>query len=306
MPRFVLRHCLNIALRFDSLWVLTMGFRSQTGSRRSGQKFQKAPHEKSKHKTQKSKIKGQFAEETPVLSPQEILEKTAERLGKLGTQTFALSPFSQYFDDWLVNLRQVIAEFESYPGVNTDEAFTKERTQIFSDVEGELAKRRLQEAELNTSAKALADNNHLLVETDASYASQNREIAAKRNGEIERLTRIVQELESELSLAQKTKTNFLNPFAKNTKAQNVAAANQKLIASKSELEITVQNFAVEQEKLHDAYEKKKLEIMEKVRTLERQITDIEIDTSAPVRKATSESFIEAAEALLQRKTSSPR
>ena len=283
-----------------------MGFRSQTGSRRSGQKFQKAPHEKSKHKTQKSKIKGQFAEETPVLSPQEILEKTAERLGKLGTQTFALSPFSQYFDDWLVNLRQVIAEFESYPGVNTDEAFTEDRTQIFSDVEGELAKRRLQEAELNTSAKALADNNHLLVETDASYASQNREIAAKRNGEIERLTRIVQELESELSLAQKTKTNFLNPFAKNTKAQNVAAANQKLIASKSELEITVQNFAVEQEKLHDAYEKKKLEIMEKVRTLERQITDIEIDTSAPVRKATSESFIEAAEALLQRKTSSPR
>ena len=283
-----------------------MGFRSQTGSRRSGQKFQKAPHEKSKHKTQKSKVKGQFAEEAPVLSPQEILEKTAERLGKLGTQTFALSPFSQYFDDWLVNLRQVISEFESYPGVNTDEAFTKERTQIFSDVEGELAKRRLQEAELNTSAKALADNNHLLVETDASYASQNREIAAKRNGEIERLTRIVQELESELSLAQKTKTNFLNPFAKNTKAQNVAAANQKLIESKSELEITVQNFAVEQEKLHDAYEKKKLEIMEKVRTLERQITDIEIDTSAPVRKATSESFIEAAEALLQRKTSSPR
>ncbi len=283
-----------------------MGFRSQTGSRRSGQKFQKAPHEKSKRKTQKSKVRGRFAEEAPVLSPQEILEKTADRLGKLGAQTFALSPFSQYFDDWLVNLRHIIAEFESNPAVNADEEFARERAQIFSNVEGELTKRRLQETELNASAKALADDIHLLVETDAAYASQNREIAAKRNVEIERLTKIVQELESEFDLAQKTKTNFLNPFAKNTKAQKVAAANQKLTGAKSELEIAVQNFAVEQEKLHDEYQKKKQEITEKVRTLEKQITDIETDTSATVRKTASEALIKAGETMLQRKTASPR
>ena len=80
-------------------------------------------------------------EETPPHSISETTERTLAGLNKLGTQTFALSPFSQYFDDWLVNLRPVLAEFEATVG--DDAAFIQERDQILVEIEGELAKKRL-------------------------------------------------------------------------------------------------------------------------------------------------------------------
>jgi len=100
-------------------------------------------------------------EETPELSTSELAEKTLAGLTKLGTQTFALSPFSQYYDDWLVNVRQVVLEFESDSAVAADEAFAKERMQIFTDVERELAEKRLKEAQLEQAAKTLADKENL-------------------------------------------------------------------------------------------------------------------------------------------------
>jgi chromosome segregation ATPase len=279
-----------------------MGFRSQTGSRRSGQKFQKSPHEKAKHKPHRNKATGQFAEETIVVSMDDLLNKTIERLNKLGGQTFAVSPFSQYFDDWLVNLRQVITEFESSPALNSDELFANERSRVLSEITDELAKRRILEAELDASIRKLTETNHIIAETDAAYAAQNREIAAKRNSEIERLTKAVHELENQLDRAQKTKTSFFNPSAKKNKAKEVAAANQNLVTTKSELETAVQNFAAEQEKLHDQYEKKKQEAMEKVRILEKEIADGETDTSLAVRQAACDTLAKAANALVKRKT----
>jgi hypothetical protein len=253
----------------------------------------------------KSKVSGQFSEETPVLSAKELLERTAERLSRLGGQIFAVSPYSQYYDDWLVNLRQVVAEFESNSVVNADEVFTNERAQIFSDVSGELAKRKIQEDELNAAINTLTETNHLIVETDTAYATQNREIAAKRNNEIERLTKAVHDLEGQLDHAQKMKTSFFKPSAKKNREKDIDAVSQKLIAAKSKLETAVQNFAVEQEKLHDQYEKKKQEAMERVRILEKEITDAEIDTSLAVRQATCDALHRAAKALLERKITQP-
>src|SRR3972149_4705485 len=106
-----------------------MSFGSHGGSRgNSGAKFQK--------------------QETAELTLKEIAEKTVASIERLGNQTFALSPFSQYYDDWLVNLRQVVAEFEASPKVKADEAFTKEREQAFLDIQAALAEKRLQENNL--------------------------------------------------------------------------------------------------------------------------------------------------------------
>ena len=116
-----------------------MSFRSQTGSRRgAGKQFSKSTHEKkAKEKKQRSGAK-YLQEEAPEVSAKDVAEKTLNSLGKLGNQVFALSPFSQYFDDWLVNLRQVASEFESNPAITADDQFGKERAQIFLDVEGAL------------------------------------------------------------------------------------------------------------------------------------------------------------------------
>ncbi len=280
-----------------------MGYRRQSGPRRgAGEKSQKSSHDKAKSKPQKAKPGIKYApEETPGSSPQEIAEKTLATLERLGSQTFAISPFSQYFDDWLVNLRQVISEFESNPAIGADEAFVKEYTQIFGDVEGELAKRRLAEDELEASANALAENNHLLVQLDVDYAAQTREFAAKRNNDMEGLTKNVHVLEDELAAVEQTKTSFLNPFAKRAKAQKLVEVTQRLAAAKRELELTVQNFAVEQEKLHDEYEKKKQATIQAVQSLEKAIVNIETDASLQTRQAASNALANAVASLLRRK-----
>ncbi len=95
-----------------------MSFRPQTGSHRSsGKQFSKSAHEK-KVKEKKQHGAKYLLEEKPEFSTEEVAQRTLSSLEKLGNQVFALSPFSQYFDDWLITLRQVVSEFESNQSYN--------------------------------------------------------------------------------------------------------------------------------------------------------------------------------------------
>ena len=282
-----------------------MGFRSQSGSRRgAGQRFQKSQHEKAKAKGQKRKSDGKYLpEETSAPSPQGAANKALSGLSKLGTQTFALSPFSQYFDDWLVNLRNVLSEFESNPAISEDDQFIKDRSQIFLNAERELAEKRFNESALEEAAKTLSEENHRLVEIDAKFASKIKEIAQKRNSDIESLNKNVGDFEKELERTNQMKTSFFG-FTKKAKARKQEEITRKLNAAKSELELAVQNFTVEQEKLHDEYEKSKQAVIEKVQNLEKTIEKLETDSSLEARQAACNALANAVNALLLRKPSS--
>jgi hypothetical protein len=283
-----------------------MSFRSQTGSRKSaGRQYSKSSHEKkAKEKKQRSGSK-YLQEETPQVSAQQIADKTLGSLSRLGNQIFALSPFSQYFDDWLVNLRQVTSEFESNPTINVDDQFVKERSQIFLDVEGALAEKRLQESNLTGEAKALADNNHLLVETDKEYAQKTRELSIKRNADVQRTTHKVRELEDDIASQQEIKISIFKPIARRKAAEKLAQTTQNLKEAKNELEVTLQNFTAEQEKLHDSYEKKKQELIEKSESLHKELEKLETDTSTDARQTACNALAEAIKTLLQRMPSLP-
>ena len=278
-----------------------MSFRPQTNSRRSaGRQYSKSAHEK-KAKEKKQRSGGKYLqEETPEVSAQEVAEKTLGSLSRLGNQIFALSPFSQYFDDWLVNLRQVISEFESNPTIKVDDQFVKERSQIFLDVEGALAEKRLQESNLTGEAKALADNNHLLVETDKEYAEKTRELSFKRNADVQRLTHRIHELEDEIASQQEIKISIFKPMARRKAAEKLDQTTQNLKDTKNELEVTLQNFTAEQEKLHDRYEKKKQELIEKSESLHKELEKLETDTSIDARQAACNALACAVNALIQR------
>jgi hypothetical protein len=283
-----------------------MSFRPQTGSRRSAaRQYSRSAHEK-KAKEKRLRAGGKYLlEETPEFSTKEAVEKTIGSLSKLGNQIFALSPYSQYFDDWLVNLRQTISEFESNPIIEVDEQFVKERSQIFLDVEGALAEKRLQESNLTGDAKTLADNNHLLVETDKEYAEKTRELSFKRNAEVQRLTHKIHELEDDVASQQEIKISIFKPIARKKAAEKLAQTQQNLKSTKSELEVALQSFTADQEKLHDSYEKKKQEITEKVDSLHKELEKLETDTSIDARQAACNALANAVNALLQRTPSPP-
>jgi hypothetical protein len=284
-----------------------MGYRPQIRSSRSGRGHQKALREKAKGKAPKHQVRGKYAPaERQAITAREVAEKTFRRLGGLGNQKFALSPFSEYFDDWLVNLKEVMSEFESNQAINVDDDFVKEQSRILANVAHELAARRSEEAALREATKSLADSNHLLVEIDAEYAKATRELASRRNSEIQLLTRKVHDLEEELDRVGHMKTSIFSPFSKKAKAQREAEAARKLNSAKSELESVVHSFTIGQEKLHDEYEKRKQAVIEKVRSLEKEVEKLETDNSLEVRRAACEALVNAVNALLQRNSSLPQ
>jgi hypothetical protein len=282
-----------------------MSYRPQTSSRRNtGRGRRKLHHEKAKQKGAKHHSSGKYAmEESEASTSEEVVEKTLSRLHSLGNQVFAFSPFSQYYDDWLLSLKSVLSEFESNPAVNLDEEFVKKRSQLIADIEQELAERRSEEAVLVEATRKLADQNHLLVQIDRDNATATRKLASERNREIKRLTLRVNDFEEELEEANQMKASIFSPFARKAKSNRITDVTGKLDAAKSELESVVKAFEVDQEKLHDDYEKQKQEVIKQVRLLEKEIEGLETDVSAEDRREACEALVNAVNALVQRNAS---
>jgi hypothetical protein len=274
----------------------------QTGSRRgAARQFSRSAHEKKAKEKKQQPISGiKYAEEETQVSPKDAAEKTLGSLSRLGSQIFALSPFSQYFDPWLVNLRQIVSEFESNPSIKVDEQFVKERSQIFLDVEGALAECRIQEGSLTGEAKELADNNHLLVETDKEYAEKTRQLSFKRNADVQRLSTEIRELEDDVASREEIKISFYKFKARRQAAERLAQTRQALKSKKNELEVTLESFTADQDKLHDAYEKKKQEITDKIDSLHKTLEKLESDTSITPRQAACNALANTINALLLR------
>ncbi|MDR0373176.1 MAG: hypothetical protein LBI79_06435 [Nitrososphaerota archaeon] len=277
-----------------------MSFRQQTGRRGASKQFSKSsPDKKAKAKKQRENAR-YLQEETASVSPQETVQRALSGIGRLGNQIFALSPFSHYFDDWLVNLRQVVEDFESNPVINTDAQFQNTRTQIFLDVVAALAQSRLAESTLSAEAKALADNNHRIVEVDKEYAEKTRELSNRRNGEITRLSNSIRQLEEELDVQQSVKVKFYQFNEKKRAQETLAKLTKDLTDTKNKSDITLQNFVAEQEKLHDNYEKHKQDLSEESNRLYRELEKLETDTSLVARQTACNALTEAITELMKR------
>lgn len=268
--------------------------------RKSGKKSQKSESDKSKAKIQKNTPKKQ-ANEVSDSQLKEITEKTLTRLSRLGSQKFALSPFSQYFDEWLKNVRGVISEFESHPDVNVDAAFTEAQKQIIDDVESKLAQTKLNEASLLEVSNVLFETNHSLAQLEADYSTKTRALSLKKSSTLERVSLNINVLKEELVYSEKMKTSFFNPLSKKIKTQKIAETTEKLELAQSEMGIALQNFKTEQEKLYNQYTKEKQAAIERSQMLRKDVEKLEIDSSVDARKNSCAALSNAIDALLQRK-----
>ena len=277
-----------------------MSFRPQTGSRRGASRQSSKSTREKKTKEKKQPLSGLYAKEETQVSAKEVVEKTLGSLSRVGSQIFAVSPYSQYFDEWVLTLRQSIDAFEASPAIKVDEQFVKERTQIFLDVEGALAEKRIQESTLTGEAKELADINHLLSDADKQYAEKTRELSFKRNAELQRLSEKIRLLEADVASQQEIKVSFFKPFERKRVAAKLEETKGDLKSAKTELEVTLQTFTADQEKLHDSYEAKKQELTEKSDALHKELEKLETDTSIPARQTACNALTAAINAFYQR------
>jgi hypothetical protein len=156
-----------------------------------------------------------------------IVDRIIGESNKLGNQIFEFSPYSQYFDGWLVDLEQIISEFESNVNIKLDDLFIKDRSRIFLDIERTLAQKRLEESKQSINEKALEDANQLLVEIEKDYDKKIKEILEWKNLEIPRLNNRIHELEHELETHEEIKSKIIpKPLANMTKKLRAATRKE--------------------------------------------------------------------------------
>lgn len=283
-----------------------MGYQQRVGSRRDsgrGHGMHRREKAKAKSRGQKRRSGGSYvSEEDHILTSEEVVDRTLKRLRNLGNQVFALSPFSEHFSRWLVDLRVVLSEFESSPTVSVDDQFLKERSQMLSNVELELEKRRSEEASCDEAVKSLSDNRILLERIEGEYTARTRDAEGQKEFEIKRLSSNVDGLREELDRIARMKTGIFRAVSKKAKARKETEATERLNLAQKELASTVQNFAAEQERLRDEYEKKKQHVIEQIRVEEKEVENQDVDGSLETRQAACEVLINAVNALVERKS----
>lgn len=279
-----------------------MGYQSHVKGSRSTGRGRGAPRrEKTKAKEQKRQPTGKYAPETDnVPTSEETVNRTLNTLHNLGNQRFALAPFSEHSNRWLLNLNQAISEFESDPHMTPDEQFTKEYSQIVTNIESDLEKTRQEETTAAEAMKSLSEDRVLLDQIEKDYSEATLEIQHRKAAENKHLSMNMDLSKEELNHITQMKTGIFR-ISKKNKAQKEAEATQRLNTAESELASATERFTEEQEKLKQEYERKKQPIVQRIQECEEEIQKQEIDGTLESRQAACEALINTVNSFLLRK-----
>jgi hypothetical protein len=279
-----------------------MGSGSPTKSPRTSGRGYKPPYGREKDRGGSHRSAGDSApEEKHVASAREVSDKTLQHLRTLGSQKFGSSPFCEHFDRWLLDLEEVLSEFESNPNVATDDEFVAERLQILSAVKVELEERRRKEASIDEAAQNLASSRNLLERINAEYAAKIREIKVQKNRVTKHLYSNIDDLKKELDEIVHMKTGLLRGVSKKDREQKEIETTQELTTAQRELELAMLDFTEAQQRLRGEYEAKRQPVTEQLRDSQKNIEILETDGSREDRWFACEALIDAVNALLQRR-----
>lgn len=227
-------------------------------------------------------------------------EKTINESKQLGSKVFPASPFSQNFDSWLTDFQKIVTDFESQSNIYVDDQFAEDRSRIFLDVEGALTKIKVEESNCGAVEKALAYNNHFLVDTDKEFAEKAKQLSVKKDAQLQILSSRVNEIERQLKVQEEENKH---KYLKKKTDDRTPQLMQNLKTAKCDVEAAQKSFADEQNKLNEDFEKKKQEIMKEVESLRRKLEELEADTSMEARQAAVQALSNAVNSLLERTSS---
>jgi len=232
----------------------------------------------------------------------EVSEKTLSRLHILGNQRFGSSPFRDHFERWLLNLKDVLAEFESNPNISPDDQFMEERSQIVSAVELELEQRCREETSLEEAVKSLSNSKYLLELIKEEYFATAGQIGGRKRSEIRCMYGNIDNLRKELDSIVRMKVGFFRGISRKEREQRELEVIQKLNTKQKELELAMLDLKEVKESLREEYEKKRKPVVEQVRDGEKKVERLETDVSLENRWFACEALIDAVNTFLQRKT----
>jgi hypothetical protein len=273
-------------------------------------------HGRSKPQTKPGKRgigSGYRLEEQHTISAAEIIDRTLNSLSRLGNQRFAVAPFHEHYDRWLLSVQNVLSEFEGSPAFKVDDHFKEECLRVVADIELALKDRRVKEVSNDEAVRGvnrnLLDTKSLLAQTDREYTTRINEIAAKREHAIKPVATNLGRFREDLNRIVRMRTGFLRGISKKAKAQKTIEATEKLDHTKRELATIEQSFATEQKKLRDEHERRKHQMLKQIANYQKEIENLEagthIDDALDARHAACDALINAVNGFLQRTQSAP-
>jgi hypothetical protein len=257
---------------------------------------------------------GYRVEDEHVATSEEVVERSLNSLTRLGSQRFAISPFYEHYDRWLLSLRTVLSEFGASPAITIDDPFKEECSKVLSDIEQTLKDRRAKETSHEEMARrlnrSLLDARSLLAQTEREHSIKMKEIAGRKERAIKPVMSNLGKLREELNRIVRIRAGFLRGISKKAKARKSEEATQKLAFTKRELSRIEESFVAEQEKLQNEYRRRRQEILKQIAGYDREIANLgqgaEMDDGVDARRAACEALISAVKALLQRNQATPR
>lgn len=289
-----------------------MGFQPRA---RTPRDFGRRPG-KNKHQTKPGKHRtgSEYRfEEEHVATSAEVASRTLNSLTRLGDQRFAVAPFYDHYDRWLLNLRNVISDFETSSAVKIDERFKEERSRALSNIELTLKSGRAKETSNDDAVRklnrSLLDAKSLLAQTDREHAAKKNEIARKREVAVKPVVTNLGKLRAELNRIVHMRAGFLRGISKKAKADKTSEATRRLDYTKTELARIEQSFASEEKKLNSENKARRQHILEQIAKYQEEIGEIDAemqpDDSLDARHATCDELVNSVTSLLQRTQSNP-
>lgn len=248
-----------------------------------------------------------YAPETQVsLTNRDVADGTINKLRNLGKQRFALYPFSEYFDTWLRNVRQVLSEFETNPEIDPDDQFSTDILRILSDVESRLNERRRMEMSRIRAEENLSETKTILDRLEREFSEKAKKTETQGSEEVKRLSSVVSDLKEKLDGVDRMKTGIFRGFSEKAKAHRSAEVQRELDSAQRELDLAVRHSDAVRQELKEDYEWKRMPFLEKASVLEKELEEQEIDGSLRNRDDACEALVTAVNSLLERSASLKR
>jgi hypothetical protein len=278
-----------------------MGYQPHIRSRRDGMHEYRKPLRERKKDKKRNRSRAAVLEERHVVTGKEIAEATLKRLHTLGSQKFASSPFSEYYDRWLATVEAVLAEFEAHPSIGVDDRFERECQEALAVIKRQLEQRRNREAAVEQDLKNLAFQKSQLKQINTQYAVSANGISGAKNREIKRISRELEELKEQQEKIIQMKTGFFHGISKKTREQKEVAVAEQISEKQTQLELVILNFNAKRKTLREEFEKKAEPVQEQIKKIQKTIRDSETDGSLEERWFACEALVDAVNSFLQRK-----
>ncbi len=257
---------------------------------------------KNKDKKHLRKRPGRLLEDGPrLLTQNELVEVTLKRLHTLGAQKFGASPYSQYFDWWLLNVEAVLEEFRLHPEVGTDDQFVVETRDALSMVERQLEDRKAVEEVSVHDVEAISKVKAQLAAAEKEFIARSVALKARKRRELKLLNVQIEEVKREQDAVIRVKTGFFHLTSKKKREQKEAEIVEMLQKRQTDLELAMLSFSKQQRDLKDSYDAVREPLRKQFRNLQKVVGASEVDGSLEERWFACEALIDAVNSYLQRK-----